>query len=312
MGAQRRTVDGLRRRRGRALAAVPRLRTGEAVEAFLRAAVARGLRPKTIAWYRTILGALARRYDPLPPAPEPLEAFLADLGDVSDVTRVDYWVALRVFYRWAAGRLGVQDAMGAVAKPRRRRKVPGSLDQAGVRRLMASALSRRDKALLTLLLDTGIRLGEAYSLTWEGVGEEVILVDGKTGPREVPISTWARWVLLGVELPWRGRQGELTRDGIAQAVRRCLRRAGIARGGPHLLRHTFARLYLRAGGDAFSLQRILGHRDLATTRIYVELELGDLVERHRKYSPIVQLLEAAAAGADAGAVGGSGEVTPTG
>ena len=294
MGAERRTVDGRGAGRRRALAAVPRVRTGEAVEAFLQAAVAKGLRPATVGWYRMILGALGRRYDRLPVAPEPLEELLVGLGDVSDETRFAYWRGLRTFYRWAAGRLGVEDAMGAVAKPLRRRKVPGSLDQAGVRRLMASALSRRDKALLTLLLDTGIRLGEAYSLTWEGVGEEVILVDGKTGPREVPISSWARWVLLGVELPWRGRQGELTRDGIAQAVRRCLRRAGIARGGPHLLRHTFARLYLRAGGHAFSLQRILGHQDMATTLIYVQLELGDLVEQHRKYSPIVQLLEEAA------------------
>lgn len=220
--------------------------------------------------------------------------FLGDLGDVSDVTRFDYWVALRVFYRWAAKRYGFGDPMGAVAKPRRRRKLPGSLDIAAVRRLMASALSRRDKALLTVLLDTGIRLGEAHSLTWERVGEEVIVVDGKTGPREVPISAWTRWVLLGVDLPWRGRCGELTVDGLGRVVRRCLRRAGISRGGPHLIRHTFARLYLRAGGDAFSLQRILGHQDIAMTRVYVELELGDVVERHRRFSPIVRLLAVAA------------------
>jgi len=224
---------------------------------------------------------------------------LADLEGVGDETRFAYWRGLRTFYRWAAARYDVPDAMCAVARPRRRRKLPGSLDVAGLRRVMASAFSRRDKALLTLLLDTGIRLGEAHSLSWERVGEELVLVDGKTGPREVPISSWTRWVLLGVDLPWRGRRGELTLAGLGKAVRRCLRRAGVDHGGPHLLRHTFARLYLRAGGDAFSLQRILGHRDLSTTRIYVELEVGDLVERHRRFSPIVRLLEEAAGAAPA-------------
>lgn len=160
---------------------------------------------------------------------------------------------------------------------------------------MAAAMSRRDRALLALLFDTGIRLGEAHGLTWSAVGEETILVDGKTGRREVPLSSWTKWVLLGVDLPWRGAKGQLTLSGVYQAVRRCLRRAGVARGGPHLLRHSFARQYILDGGDVFSLQRILGHRDLATTRIYVEMDMTEIVAQHRRFSPIVRLLEDAAA-----------------
>ena len=262
--------------------------------AFLTACRARGLKPKTISWYRTILDRFARAFDGLPSNPQCVEEFLGNL-EVGAETRFDYWRGLRTFYRWVASRYGLVDPMGAVASPRRRRRAPLALTEGDVRLVMAGAMTSRDKALLALLLDTGIRIGEAYTLTWSSVGQETIVVDGKTGPREVPISSWTRWVLLGVDLPWRGRRGgPITLNGLQQAVRRCLRRAGVMRGTAHIFRHTFARLYIRAGGDAFSLQRILGHQNLTTTRIYVELEVGDLVERHRRFSPIVRLLELAA------------------
>lgn len=268
----------------------------EAVAAFERSSLARGLRPKTVRWYREMLKPLLRSGDRLPEDPEELEAVLGGLGEVSDETRHDHFVAMRVFYRWLARRFDVVDAMAKVDRPLRRRRVREALTAPQLRRVLESPLCRRDRALLTLLLDTGIRIGEAHSLTWSTVGEETIAVAGKVGLREVPISSWTRWVLLGVELPWRGARGQLTVEGLGRAVRRCLRRAGVERGGAHLLRHTFARIYLRAGGDVFSLQRILGHRSLSTTRVYAELELGDVIAQHRRFSPITQLLEEAAAG----------------
>lgn len=245
-------------------------------------------------WYREMLRPLLRRCDRLPEGPEDIEDVLAGLGDVADETRYDHWVAMRVLFRWLSRRFGIEDVMALVERPRRRPTVKPALSKPQLRRVLEAPLSRRDKALLTLLLDTGIRIGEAHSLTWATVGDETIEVAGKTGRREVPISSWTKWVLLGVELPWRGARGQLTVEGLGLAVRRCLRRAGVERGGAHLLRHTFARLYLRAGGDVFSLQRIMGHRSLSTTRIYAELELGDVIAQHRRFSPIVRLLEEAA------------------
>jgi site-specific recombinase XerD len=290
-----------RRRRVPAQQPLPRdhqkahaIETQSAVTAFLHARLARGCRPKTLAWYNTILGALARRYISLPAAPGDLETFLAELTHVSDETRFAYWRALRTFYRWTAERYNVTNAMLAIARPFRRRKIPPSLSEREVLAVMSAARTGRDKALLTLLLDTGLRIGEAHSLTWTRVGVDVLTVNGKVGEREVPYSRYTRWVMLGVDLPWTGREGLLTVNGMQQAVRRCLRRAGLTRGSCHILRHTFARLYLRAGGDVFSLQRIMGHADISTTRIYAELEMSDIIERHHRYSPVVHLLEKAA------------------
>lgn len=268
--------------------------TASAADAFLRGRRGRGCSPKTLAWYQTILRALGRRYALLPAEPSAIEDFLGELGDVSDQTRDAYWRGLRAFYRWAVGRLGVDDAMDGVGRPLRRRRVPPSLSEAEVLRVMAKARSGRDKALLTLLLDTGMRIGEAHSLRWANVGADHVTVTGKVGQREIPISDWTRWVLMGNDLPWRGRKGPLELNGMQKAVRRCLRRAGIEHGSCHILRHTFARLYLRAGGDVFSLQRIMGHADISTTRIYAELEMSDVRRQHRLFSPVVRLLQEAA------------------
>jgi site-specific recombinase XerD len=56
--------------------------------------------------------------------------------------------------------------------------------------------------------------------------------------------------------------------------------------------HTFARSFLRNGGDVFSLQRILGHspRSLQVTRRYLDLDDDDLRAVHRSVSPVDRLL----------------------
>ena len=59
---------------------------------------------------------------------------------------------------------------------------------------------------------------------------------------------------------------------------------------PHKLRHTFAISYLRAGGNAFALQKLLGHTTLHTTLTYVAMTSDDLVAEHRQHSPVDAML----------------------
>jgi site-specific recombinase XerD len=60
--------------------------------------------------------------------------------------------------------------------------------------------------------------------------------------------------------------------------------------GAHTFRHTFAVEFIRAGGDVFSLQKILGHSTLEMTREYVHLGKTDIREAHRKFSPVSRML----------------------
>ncbi|GAC42879.1 integrase [Paenibacillus popilliae ATCC 14706] len=58
------------------------------------------------------------------------------------------------------------------------------------------------------------------------------------------------------------------------------------RVSPHTFRHTFAKKYVMNGGDAFSLQKILGHTSLEIVRMYVNMFGTGVMKQHRKYSPL--------------------------
>jgi integrase/recombinase XerD len=60
---------------------------------------------------------------------------------------------------------------------------------------------------------------------------------------------------------------------------------------PHKLRHTFAITYLRAGGNAFALQKVMGHTTLNTTLTYVALSTEDLIAEHREHSPVDAMIK---------------------
>ena len=55
--------------------------------------------------------------------------------------------------------------------------------------------------------------------------------------------------------------------------------------GPHALRHTYATMWLRNGGGLAQLQKMLGHKDLATTQIYEHLVNDDVSQAQQKFAP---------------------------
>ena len=76
-----------------------------------------------------------------------------------------------------------------------------------------------------------------------------------------------------------GRQGPLSAEGVAAVVAKYAAWSRLEVVTPHILRHTFAYIYLESNNnDLVALADILGHTDLNTTRIYTKRRLSDLQE----------------------------------
>lgn len=159
----------------------------------------------------------------------------------------------------------------------------------------------RNRAIILMLLDTGLRLKECALLKTSDVDltQETITVMGKGAKqRRVRLGRIAQKALLkylisrGDDLPylWLTEEKEqLQPKGIQAIIRRLKVRAGIhdVRCSAHTFRHTFAINYLRNGGDVFTLQYILGHSTLDMTQRYVaSLKSEDAINCHKKWSPV--------------------------
>lgn len=76
---------------------------------------------------------------------------------------------------------------------------------------------------------------------------------------------------------------------VENAIRRYNHSRGVDKTSIHLFRHTYAKLYIQAGGDPFRLQRLLGHSDLTMTRRYVALYADDLKANYDSLNPLEQM-----------------------
>lgn len=287
----------------------PHLSLGSAIGHFLVAKAAEGASPKTIEWYRMVLDRAARELGPQRAVdsltPSEIRTWVLGLrGTLSPVSVAGYVRGLKVFGNWcAAEELAGAEALRRMRRPRVPEKLVEPLSDDSLRRLLEKA-SVRDRAIVLLFLDTGVRLAELAAVRRCDLQPDgTVKVMGK-GAREriVPVGTAARQALvrymrgvgqLNVDDPiFRSRSGgPLGWRGVQQVFNRLKARAGIVgRCSPHSLRHTFARAYLVNGGDAFSLQRVLGHTTLDMVKRYVALADTDLVARHRAASPADRLV----------------------
>lgn len=273
------------------------MKTLAAIQSFLYNRRSLNRRPRTIRWYERNLNRFATSYpDELPTEPEAIEEFLAGVvPDEKDESRHGYYRTLKALYRFIYKRYRLPNPMDFIDPPTRCKKVRPTLTSYEMMRLRVQARGLRDEAILSLFIDTGARVGEAASLRQQNIFEDSIRVTGKTGEREIPISEETRRMLLilaasngNSEYVFQGQRGPLTTWGIYRVIRNCMSKAGITgpKLGPHRIRHAFGKHYIVNGGDTRSLQKIMGHANISTTEIYVELAGEEIVAKHHRFTPL--------------------------
>lgn len=172
-------------------------------------------------------------------------------------------------------------------------------------------LDVRNKLIMLLLFDTGIRNTELCELKMTNVRDSYIMINGKgKKTRVVPISPILKKGIIKYErvreyyikdkfayqteyflLSQKGRQ--LTKEAIEHIVKRCGVGCGVReeiRISPHTCRHFFAQSQLKNGCDLYTLSKLLGHSNPNTTKIYLKsLKDDDFLELAQESSPLMNL-----------------------
>lgn len=164
-------------------------------------------------------------------------------------------------------------------------------------RLLAVITDPRDRAMMLVLLSSGLRVSEFCNLkTTDIFRRSVSVKHGKGRKHRVTfISRAAEDAIEAYKLVRRGYNdgyvfpnpsgGSLSRVVVGRKVKHYAERAGIKKHiTVHTLRHTFATHYLDAGGRVEDLQQMLGHADLKTTMLYIHFTSPRL---HAAYDTIM-------------------------
>lgn len=268
----------------------------------------------TIRWYETILHSMLVCLGPELPVDlvtaHDLRLYIQSLRQrLADASVRSHTTALLAFWAWAAREYGIGNPAANIKRPAPGKAAPKAAGGADFIRLLnyldgSTVVNIRDRAMLVLLADTGMRVGGLATLTLDRLfvpEQYCIVTEKRTSIRRVPFTTYpARMLYLWLSV----RQSEsesvfvnaftgepLLPGGITQRFKYLKQKLGITgRINPHSWRHAFARRYLENGGDIVTLARLLGHADINTTAAYYAVfsdrELADL---QAKYSPVAKL-----------------------
>jgi len=166
-----------------------------------------------------------------------------------------------------------------------------------------SVCTTRERAIILLLVDSGLRRQEVCNLNRSDIDLQTGSIRVRLGKgrkdRISAIGATTRRALLKYWQTCPNQEEDapaiqtetgqrLTSNGIQSLLRRLSQKSGI-RFSAHALRRTFATLALQAGMDLVSLQTLMGHNNIGTTRQYIQWLDGDLLEAHQRFSPVEAL-----------------------
>lgn len=242
--------------------------------------------------------------------------------ELSPKTVKNAWIGLSAFFTWLEGEMGIEHVIR-----RYRIKMPAAasreiipLTKQDLRSLLLAcertaqwegkrsgpttlrATRVRDRAIILVLVDTGIRAAELCDLLLGDVDMKTGAVQVRRGKgdkgRTVYLGNLAReslWRYVSKRSDTRPgdplfettKHGSMDRNALRKMLLAAGKRAEIVEPvTPHRLRHTFAITYLRNGGDVYTLQRLLGHSSMDMVKRYLGLAQTDIAEAHRRASPV--------------------------
>ena len=194
-----------------------------------------------------------------------------------------------------------------IDRPKLSKKLPNVLSVEEVDKLLDIKLNTRfdyrNKAMLELLYSSGLRISELVNLTTRDIDftNSIVRCFGKGNKeRIVPISEYSLYYIklyydmrdtffkgkINDYLFLNNHGKELTRQGFNKILNKILEEKNIKKEvTPHTLRHSFATHMLNGGADLRSIQILLGHSDISTTKIYTHISREKIKNDYEMYHP---------------------------
>lgn len=194
-----------------------------------------------------------------------------------------------------------------LVRPKSGKKLPRTLTSRELMMVKEAAACSEDPVanlVVTMILDTGLRVSELCDLKLSDIDlqdKSAMVIDGKGGKDRLVLFTETTVSRIIAWMPIRdGRDPSVdnllvTKTGgpyQARTVQRLMDKladvAKMPRGRltPHVLRHNFATGLLERGADLVSIQRLLGHASIATTRVYLDISDQTLREIYKRATSI--------------------------
>ena len=236
-----------------------------------------------------------------------IDAWLNTIGDLRPATINARIAAVTHLLKWLGYTIPEW-----IQRPTRSRSLPRTLGKADLQKVRLAATRSEDPIafpIITMMLDTGLRCSEICNLDLDDVDLDdlsALVIGGKGEKDRTVLFTSATYDAIEAWKPIRNarlktctrkederslffssRSRRLNPRSVQKLLDRIADASDIPRTrlSPHVLRHSFATGLLERGADLVTIQRLLGHANISTTRVY--LEIGDQTLReiyHRAQS----------------------------
>ena len=197
------------------------------------------------------------------------------------------------------------DVSEFIDRPKLRKTLPKTLSIEDIDKLLDikldSPFDYRNKAMLELMYGCGLRVSELVNLTLNDIDmtNSLIRILGKgSKEREIPIGEYSIYYLkeyLNIrddllkgrpcsKLFLNNHGSSISRQGFFKMLKQLLKEKGLNTDvSPHTLRHSFATHLINRGADLRSIQEMLGHSDISTTKIYTKISDEKVLEEYREH-----------------------------